>query len=73
MYKHYEMSDDVFVDREEYIDWMKEALEHRKNLAKKFPDQYALDLASTYHNLSLLQESKEMAEKASEILSEIES
>ncbi|MFW9982196.1 MAG: tetratricopeptide repeat protein [Candidatus Thorarchaeota archaeon] len=27
MYKHYETSDDVFVDREEHIDWMNEALE----------------------------------------------
>ncbi|OLS29568.1 MAG: hypothetical protein ThorAB25_15920, partial [Candidatus Thorarchaeota archaeon AB_25] len=30
MYKHYETSDDIFVDREEYIDWMKEALERCK-------------------------------------------
>ena len=27
MYKHYESSDDVFVDREEHIEWMNEALE----------------------------------------------
>ncbi len=26
MYKHYETSDDVFVDREEYIEWMDDAL-----------------------------------------------
>ncbi len=26
VYKHYEAADDVFVDREEFIDWMKEAL-----------------------------------------------
>jgi tetratricopeptide (TPR) repeat protein len=26
VYKHYESSDDVFVDREEFIDWMNEAL-----------------------------------------------
>ncbi|MBY8998747.1 MAG: tetratricopeptide repeat protein [Candidatus Thorarchaeota archaeon] len=26
MYKHYETSDDVFVDREEYIEWMNDAL-----------------------------------------------
>ncbi|MHA2142521.1 MAG: tetratricopeptide repeat protein [Candidatus Thorarchaeota archaeon] len=26
MYKHYESSDDVFVDREEYIEWMDDAL-----------------------------------------------
>ena len=26
VYKHYETSDDVFVDREEYIEWMDEAL-----------------------------------------------
>jgi tetratricopeptide (TPR) repeat protein len=30
VYKHYETSDDVFVDREEYIDWMNKALERCK-------------------------------------------
>ncbi|MHA1964498.1 MAG: tetratricopeptide repeat protein [Candidatus Thorarchaeota archaeon] len=30
MYKHYETSDDVFVDREENIEWMNEALERCK-------------------------------------------
>ena len=30
MYKHYETSDDVFVDREEYIEWMDTALERCK-------------------------------------------
>ena len=27
MYKHYEISDDVFVDREEYIEWMNDGYE----------------------------------------------
>ncbi|MHA2213092.1 MAG: ATP-binding protein [Candidatus Thorarchaeota archaeon] len=31
MYKHYETSDDVFVDREEYIEWMNDALERCKS------------------------------------------
>ncbi|UCE09209.1 MAG: ATP-binding protein [Candidatus Thorarchaeota archaeon] len=31
MYKHYETSDDVFVDREEYIEWMNDALERCKD------------------------------------------
>jgi tetratricopeptide (TPR) repeat protein len=30
MYKHYETSDDVFVDREEHIEWMNNALERCK-------------------------------------------
>ncbi|UCH05742.1 MAG: tetratricopeptide repeat protein, partial [Candidatus Thorarchaeota archaeon] len=30
MYKHYETSDDVFVNREEHIEWMNEALERCK-------------------------------------------
>ncbi|MFW9965325.1 MAG: tetratricopeptide repeat protein [Candidatus Sifarchaeia archaeon] len=30
MYKHYETSDEVFVDREEHIEWMNEALERCK-------------------------------------------
>ncbi|MGY5877266.1 MAG: tetratricopeptide repeat protein, partial [Candidatus Thorarchaeota archaeon] len=30
MYKHYESSDRIFVDREEYIDWMNEALRRCK-------------------------------------------
>ncbi|MGY5872964.1 MAG: tetratricopeptide repeat protein [Candidatus Thorarchaeota archaeon] len=30
MYKHYETSDDVFVDREEHIEWMNDALERCK-------------------------------------------
>ncbi|MFX1560906.1 MAG: tetratricopeptide repeat protein, partial [Promethearchaeota archaeon] len=30
MYKHYDASDDVFVDREEYIEWMDEALKRCK-------------------------------------------
>jgi tetratricopeptide (TPR) repeat protein len=30
VYKHYETSDDVFVDREEYIEWMNEALQRCK-------------------------------------------
>ncbi|MHA2159439.1 MAG: tetratricopeptide repeat protein [Candidatus Thorarchaeota archaeon] len=33
VYKHYETSDDVFVDREEYIDWMNEALVRCKEKA----------------------------------------
>ena len=33
MYKHYETSDDVLVDREEHIEWMKEALERCKEKA----------------------------------------
>ena len=31
MYRHYETSDDVFVDREEHIEWMNKALERCKN------------------------------------------
>ena len=31
MYKHYESSEDVFVDREEYIEWMLDALEQCKD------------------------------------------
>ncbi|MFW9967944.1 MAG: hypothetical protein ACFFEA_12395 [Candidatus Thorarchaeota archaeon] len=31
MYKHYETSDDVFVDREEYIKWMDDALDRCKD------------------------------------------
>ena len=31
MDKHYETSDDVFVDREEYIDWMKEGESGQSN------------------------------------------
>ncbi len=33
MYKHYDSSEDVFVDREEYIEWMSEALERCKDKA----------------------------------------
>ncbi|MHA2236457.1 MAG: tetratricopeptide repeat protein [Candidatus Thorarchaeota archaeon] len=33
MYKHYETSDDVFVDREEYIEWMDKALDRCKDKA----------------------------------------
>ena len=31
MYEHYEQPERAFVDREEYIDWMSEALKHWYN------------------------------------------
>ena len=42
MYKHYETSNDVFVDREEHIKWMNDALERCKEIKTDFPDAFVV-------------------------------